>query len=68
MQQETSPNFQDMPHKEGNQANTPPKGQPREGSNPQTGSTIQQDSPEQLAGRNKQQEQDKDRGNAAGNP
>lgn len=49
--QQTSPNFQDSQHKEGNQNNTPPQGQPREGSNPQTQSTMNQDSEEQKAGR-----------------
>jgi hypothetical protein len=58
MKENTSTHFQDSPHKEGNAANTAPKGQPREGANPQSMSTMNQDSPEQLAGRNKQNEQD----------
>jgi hypothetical protein len=60
MKEDTSPHFQDSPHKEGNAANTAPKGQPREGGNPQSMSTMNQDSPEQLAGRNKQDEQKED--------
>ncbi len=60
MKQETSPHFQDSPHKEGNQGNTPPKGQPREGGNPQSMSTMKEDSPEQLAGREKKDENKED--------
>ena len=57
-EKQTSTHFQDSPHKEGNAGNTPPKGQPREGGNPQTMSTMNEDSPEQLAGRNKQDQQE----------
>jgi hypothetical protein len=60
MKQDTSTHFQDSPHKEGNVGNTPPKGQPREGSNPQSMPGMDQDSPEQLAGRNKQDENKED--------
>jgi len=59
MDNNTNPSHltQDSGHKEGNQQNTPPQGQPREGGNPQTMSNMLQDSPEQLAGRKKQDEE-----------
>ncbi|HYE55894.1 MAG TPA: hypothetical protein VD996_13670 [Chitinophagaceae bacterium] len=59
--EQTSGNFQDSPHKEGNMGNTPPQGQPREGNNSQSMDNILQDSPEQLAGRKKQQDKDEDK-------
>jgi hypothetical protein len=57
MKQDTSTHLQDSGHKEGNVGNTPPKGQPREGSNPQSMSNMQQEE-EKVGNKEKEKEQD----------
>ena len=47
-------NYQDHPHQEGAQNNTAPEGQPNAHNNTRSISEMNQDSPEQLAGRNKE--------------
>ena len=49
--EEGSTNYQDMPHNEGAQQNTPPQGQPRSANNSHSMSDMLQPSPEQKAGR-----------------